>query len=78
MHSHCQDTDKQIGASFVLFVTCVCRALASVHGWLVVAWGMPLVCDVCCGFVAFPFGILGQVWYLIASVPDPCCLSLIN
>ena len=37
--------------------------------------GMPLVCDVCCGFVAFPFGILGQVWYLIVSIPDPCCLS---
>ena len=22
-----------------------------------------------------PFGILGQVWYLIVSIPDPCCLS---
>ena len=21
------------------------------------------------------FGILGQVWYLIISIPDPCCLS---
>ena len=26
-------------------------------------------------FVTFPFGILGQVWYLIVSIPDPCCLS---
>ena len=26
-------------------------------------------------FVIFPFGILGQVWYLIVSIPDPCCLS---
>ena len=33
------------------------------------------VCDVYCDFVTFPFDILGQVWYLIASVPDPCCLS---
>ena len=28
-----------------------------------------------CVFVTFPFGILGQVWYLIVSIPDPCCLS---
>ena len=28
-----------------------------------------------CEFVTFPFGILGQVWYLIESIPDPCCLS---
>ena len=26
-------------------------------------------------FVTFPFGIMGQVWYLIVSIPDPCCLS---
>ena len=36
---------------------------------------LALVCDVYCDLVAFPFGILGQVWYLIASVPDPCRLS---
>ena len=23
----------------------------------------------------FPIGILGQVWYLIASIPDLCTLS---
>ena len=28
-----------------------------------------------CDFVTFPFGILGQVWYLIVSIPDPSCLS---
>ena len=33
-----------------------------------------LVCDVYCNFVFFPFGILGQVWYLIVSIPDSCCL----
>ena len=32
-----------------------------------------LVCDVYCDFVTFPFGNLGQVWYLIVSIPDPCC-----
>ena len=36
-----------------------------------------LVCDVYCDFVTFPFGIQGQVWYLIVSIPDPCFLSLI-
>ena len=36
---------------------------------------MALVCDVYCDFVTFPFVILGQVWYLIVLIPDPCCLS---
>ena len=26
-------------------------------------------------FVTFPCGILGQMWYLIVSIPDLCCLS---
>ena len=28
-----------------------------------------------CVFVTFPCGILGQVWYLIVSIPDLCRLS---
>ena len=28
-----------------------------------------------CDSLTFPFGILGQVWYLIVSILDPCCLS---
>ena len=28
-----------------------------------------------CVFVTIPCGILGQVWYLIVSIPDLCCLS---
>ena len=61
----------------------VCHAFASVHCRLVVTWGesadlLALVCDVCCDFVAFPFDVLGQVWYLIVSIPDPCCLSYFN
>ena len=28
-----------------------------------------------CDFVTFPFGILGQAWYLIVLVPDLCRLS---
>ena len=27
-----------------------------------------------CDFVPFPCGILGQVWYLIVSITDLCCL----
>ena len=27
-----------------------------------------------CGFVIFKCGILGQVWYLIVSIPDVCHL----
>ena len=28
-----------------------------------------------CVFVTFPCGILGQVWYIIVSIPDLCLLS---
>ena len=28
-----------------------------------------------CVFLTFPFGILGQVWYLIVSIPDVCPLA---
>ena len=33
---------------------------------------LALVCDVNCVFVTFSCGILGQVWYLIVSIPDLC------
>ena len=60
----------------MLFMSCVCHALASVYCCLVVTWReRALVCDVYSDFVTFPFCILGQVWYLIVSIPDPCCPS---
>ena len=31
-----------------------------------------------CVFVTFPYGILGQVWYLIESIPDLCLLPFIQ
>ena len=31
-----------------------------------------------CAFVTFPCGILGQVWYLIVSIPDLCHLSYLT
>ena len=36
---------------------------------------LALVCVVYCNFVTFPFGVLGQVWYLIVLITDPYCLS---
>ena len=34
-----------------------------------------LVCDVSLCFVTFKFDILGQVWYLIKSIPELCLLA---
>ena len=31
-----------------------------------------------CVFVTFPYGVLGQVWYLVVSIPDLCLLPYFN
>ena len=36
---------------------------------------LALVCGVLLWVCHFPFGILGQVWYLIVSIPDLCTLT---
>ena len=36
---------------------------------------LALVCDVYGDFVTLLFGNLGQVWNLIVSILDSCCLS---
>ena len=64
----------------MLFISCVYHASASVHCCLVVtsremADLLALLRDAYCEFATFLFGILGQVWYLIVLIPDPCCLS---
>ena len=56
-------------------MSCVCHAFASVHCYLVVTcWEradlLALSCEAYCDFVTSPCGILGQVWYLIVSIPD--------
>ena len=55
----------------LFFVSCVSRALASVHCCLGgTCWdraGLLALVDVYCIFVTFPCGILGQVGYLIVS-----------
>ena len=70
----------QGGASFVDHLCYLCLVFESVHCCLVVTWReradlLALACDVYCDCVNFPFGILGQVWYLIVLIPDACCLS---
>ena len=64
-------------------MSCVCHAFASVHCCFVVTcWErihlLALVCDVWLCFVTFPCVILGQVWYLIVSMPDLCHISYFN
>ena len=62
----------------------VCRAFAPVHYCLVVTcWEradlLALLCVMFnCVFVTFPCDILGQVWYLIVSIPDLCSLTLLE
>ena len=53
----------------MLFMSCVCHAFASVHCCRLLFVMMD------CVFVNFPCDILGQVWYLIVSIPDLCRLS---
>ena len=53
---------------------------ASVYMCLVVTcWEradlLALVCDVLLRVCYFPIYILGQVWYLIVSIPDLCTLT---
>ena len=53
---------------------------ASVYMCLVVTcWEradlLALVCGVYLWVCHFPIGILGQVWYLIVSIPDLCTLT---
>ena len=65
----------------ICYFVCLCHTATSVPCSLVV---------ICCEradllallyvmfsyvFVIFPFGVLGQVWFLIVSIPDICILS---
>ena len=60
---------------FLLFMFCVCHAILSVHCSLVVnclerACLLALLCVMFSFvFVTFPCGVLGQVWFLIVSIP---------
>ena len=61
----------------MLFLYCVCHALSSAYCCLVVTcWEradpLALFVVINCVIVTFPYGILGQVLYLIVSIPDHC------
>ena len=64
----------------MFFVSCVSHAFASVLCCLVVtclerADLLALVGGVYRIFATFSCGVLGQVWYLIVSLPDICHFS---
>ena len=70
--------------SFLLFMFCVCHAFLSVHSSIVVTfWERAnllalLYVMFSCVFITFPCGVLGQVWYLIVSIPDICLLTFFS
>ena len=69
--------------SFLLFMVhvCLCYIVLSVPcSLLITCWEradlLALLCVVFfCVFVTFPYGVPGQMWYKIVSIPD-LCLSL--
>ena len=62
----------------VLCLLCICMrlficALWSPAGKGLTSWLSFVVSS--CEFATFPIGFLGQVWYLIVSIPDLCTLT---
>ena len=58
---------------FVMLSRLLIAALWSPAGKGLTSWPSFVVLDWV--VVTFPFGILGQVWYLIVSIPDLCLHS---
>ena len=58
---------------FVILSRLFITALSSPAGKGLTSW--PLIVMLTCVFITFPCGILGQVWYLIVSIPGHCRLS---
>ena len=58
---------------FVMLSRLFIAALWSTAGKGMTSWLSFLMLN--CVFVTFPSGILGQMWYLIVSIPDLCHLS---
>ena len=71
------DHSKVVLLLWILFIICAsCHTVLSVPCSLVVTcWEkadiLGLLCVMfSCVFVTFPYGVLGQVWYLIVWIPD--------
>ena len=65
------------GSFFVIYISrlsCFLVRLLKPCGHLLEKAGSWLSCVWCLIFVAFPFGVLSQVWCLIVSTPDLCLL----
>ena len=65
----------------VLCLLCLCVRLFICSLWSpagkgLTSWLSFVVSN--CEFFHFPIGILGQVWYLIVSIPDLCTLTYIH
>ena len=63
-----------------VFRVCLCYTILSVPcSFAVTCWEraelLALLCvKFSCAFVTFPYGVLGQVWYLMVLIPDLCLL----
>ena len=58
---------------FVMLSRLFIAALWSLAGKALASWLLFVMLNCVC--VTFPCGILGQVWFLIVSIPDLCRLS---
>ena len=61
----------------VLCLLCLCARLFYMC-FVVTCWERANLLALVCEFCHFPLGILGQVWYLIVSIPDLCTLTLVR
>ena len=69
------DRSKAVLLSWILFLFCLFRVCHAFNFCSFQPSGPPLgslVCDVFLCFVTVQCGVLGQLWYLIVSIPDLC------
>ena len=56
---------------FVIYVSCLWSPTAKgLTSWLSFVM-------LKCVFITFPYDILGQMWYLVVSIPDFCHLNVV-
>ena len=48
----------------------LCLVFVMLSGLVVTCWERANLFALVCVFVTFPCGILGQMWYMIESIPD--------
>ena len=71
------DLSKAVLVLCNLFCVCLCHTVLSVPFSLVATcWVLLAIYYMrfSCVFVTYPYGALGQVWYLIVSISDICLL----